>query len=188
MFKQNEKKKAICIDDKKEQYPSAELLLEACTQDYLRIQNRYDKLYEKVNIALAFAGIVIVFMFNIVEPFWNNWKFEGVTRWWIALIVAESVFCTASVTLIVIAIIKLLMLLKSRTVEAFKSEDIRNSEVYYECNEIAAMWLIDKYTIIVHNMRPIIEEKQKAYDYTMWLLIIGVGCLVITIFMQKGGF
>lgn len=40
------------------QYPSAELLIQPCFEDYKNELESYNKLYDKVNVALAFCGIV----------------------------------------------------------------------------------------------------------------------------------
>ena len=40
-------------------YPSACFLLDSCFQDYQRIQDNYNKIYEKINIAPAFSGVIL---------------------------------------------------------------------------------------------------------------------------------
>lgn len=51
--------------------------------------------------------------------------------------------------------------MKGKDIPVFNSVDVRDAELYREDNETAAMWLIDKYTSVVFELRPIVEKKQK---------------------------
>ena len=66
---------------------------------------------------------------------------------------------------------------------AFKSEDIRNDEIYREKEEFAAVWLIDKYTIITNSMRPIVQRKQRSFDTDLTLIIIGIIMYAISVIL-----
>ena len=57
-----------------EDYPSACFLLESCFQDYQRIQDNYNKIYEKINIALAFSGVILTIMYSILYLFPSKYK------------------------------------------------------------------------------------------------------------------
>ena len=46
------------------EYPSACFLLESCFQDYQRLQENYNKIYEKINVALAFTGVILTIMLS----------------------------------------------------------------------------------------------------------------------------
>ena len=50
------------------------------------------------------------------------------------------------------------------------------------------MWLIDKYTSVVFELRPIVEKKQKAFDSTLTMTIVGIILYAISVILQKGGF
>ena len=50
-----------------EDYPSACFLLDSCFQDYQRIQDNYNKIYEKINIALAFSGVILTIMLGAFD-------------------------------------------------------------------------------------------------------------------------
>lgn len=77
-----------------------------------------------------------------------------------------------SLIVIVGATIYLLFLLRGRRIAVFKSEDIRNEEIYRNKESHAALWLIDKYTRIVNEVRPIVQKKQKAFDNAMLQLLL----------------
>ena len=50
-----------------EDYPSARFLLDSCFQDYQRILDNYNKIYEKINIALAFSGVILTIMLGAFD-------------------------------------------------------------------------------------------------------------------------
>ena len=47
---------------KKTRYPSAKTIQSACLDDYKDSLDTYNKIYERVNFALAFCGTVLIFM------------------------------------------------------------------------------------------------------------------------------
>ena len=69
-----------------------------------------------------------------------------------------------------------------------KSEDIRNENIYRGKESQAALWLIDKYTRIVNEVRPIVQKKQKAFDNAMVAIIVGIMMYVVAVLLRKGGF
>lgn len=79
-------------------------------------------------------------------------------------------------------------LLKGKDIPVFNSVDVRDAELYREDNETAAMWLIDKYTSVVFELRPIVEKKQKKFDSTLTMTISGIILYAISVILQKGGF
>lgn len=50
-----------------EDYPSAYFLLDNCFQDYQRIQDNYNKIYEKISIALAFCSVILTIMLGAFD-------------------------------------------------------------------------------------------------------------------------
>ena len=86
------------------------------------------------------------------------------------------------------ATIYLLFLLRGRRIAVFKSEDIRNEEIYRNKESHAAVWLIDQYTRIVNEVRPIVQKKQKAFDNAMVAIIVGIMMYVVAVLLRKGGF
>lgn len=170
------------------QYPSAEFLAEVCFQDYQRLQENYNKLYEKSNIALAFVGVVLTIMLGSLD-FSGAFKIIGDLKvGQLLLILLEIICCICGVGLLIISAIRFLRLLKGKDVPVFNSVDIRNDEIYRNTNEVAAMWLIDKYTKVVYEIRPIVDKKQRTFDLTLSMTIIGIILYTISIVLQKGGF
>lgn len=81
-----------------------------------RIQDNYNKIYEKINIALAFSGVILT-------------------------IIIELTCLGGSLIVIVGATIYLLLLLRGRKIAVFKSEDFRNEERYRNKESHAALLL-----------------------------------------------
>ena len=174
--------------DSGSQYPSAQFLVDACFNDYQRLQDNYSKVYEKTNIALAFVGVVLTIMLTTLD-FSSLSKIMGnmnVGQLLLALI--EIGCCICGVGLLLICAIKFLHLLKGKDIPVFNSVDVRDAELYREDNETAAMWLIDKYTLVVFELRPIVEKKQKTFDSTLTITIVGIILYAISVILQKGGF
>ena len=173
---------------KKAEYPSACLVLESCIQDYQRIQESYDKIYEKINIALAFAGIILTIMFGSFDFSSAELNVKDMEVWQLMITCVELLCLIGSVILLIGSIIFLLTLLRGKKIAVFKSEDIRNFEVYRQKDSHAAVWLIDKYTKIVHGMRPIVQEKQVSFNKALTVIIIAMILYAISAVLSKGGF
>lgn len=47
----------MCDENQDIHYPSAEMLLQVCYNDYQRLIDTYDKIYEKVNVTLGFVEL-----------------------------------------------------------------------------------------------------------------------------------
>lgn len=144
-------------------YPSAELMLSVCSEDYQRTQENYNKIYEKINIALVFSGVVLTIMLNNLDFYTAEQLTSTLKVWQLMLSIIELLCSIVSIILILVSTIWLLILLHGRTVVAFKSEDIIDKEIYKEKSEYAAVWVMDKYTQVVGKMRVVIEKKTKIF-------------------------
>jgi len=171
---------------KEKMYPSAELLQSACYEDYKRLIDTYDKIYEKINIALAFCGIVLLvilsnFDYTLIARLLNtSAKLELFSL--LVLIGCSAV----SAVCIVWAVIQLLLLMRSQAVTVFDSLAIRNEEIYRKSQEVASVWLIDKYTTVVSQLRSTITEKQEKYDAAVTKIVISVILFAVAQIVQKG--
>ena len=176
------------IDDEKQavQYPSAELVQQACFEDYHRLIDTYDKIYEKVNVTLAFCGVILLVILGSV-----NYTYvadicrtqSNLELFSLLLLLLCSVACAIC---IIWAVIQLLLLMRSKTLFVFDSMDIRNEEIYRWNPDAAAVWLIDKYTIVVANLREIIAEKQKKYDSAVTKVVITLLLYSLVLIIEKG--
>ena len=177
------------FDSEKEhtlQYPSSEMLQQVCYEDYSRLIETYDKIYEKVNIMLAFCGIILLvilgsvdftFVRNICQSTTNAELFMGLLFFGCS---AVSAIC------IVWAVIQLLFLMRSKSLLVFNSVDIRNEEIYRWNPDQAALWLIDKYTVVIDILRKTIKDKQKAYDSAITKIIVALIVYAVVLVIGKG--
>lgn len=167
-------------------YPSAELLQASCFEDYKRLIDTYDKIYEKVNISLAFCSVVVLLILNSFNytlffgPFNTKSNLELFSIFILLLCSSTSVIC------MIWAVIELLLLMRSKSIIVFDSIAVRNEEIYRWPNDQAALWLIDKYTYAIFELRKIIANKQKKYDSTVTKIVISILSYAIVIIIEKG--
>ena len=167
-------------------YPSAELLQPSCFEDYKRLIDTYDKIYEKINIALAFCSVVILLILNSFDYnlffgiFYTKSKLELFSVFILLLCSTISVIC------MIWAVIELLLLTRSKSIIVFDSISIRNDEIYYWPKDQAALWLIEKYTYAVFELRKVISNKQKKYDSIVIKIVISILSYAIVLIIEKG--
>lgn len=183
-----EESSTVEVETESSDYPSACFLLDSCVQDYQRLQENYNRIYDKINVALAFTGVVLTIMLGSFDFAPAKLCVKDVTVASLIIIVVELICLVGGMGLTLISIVYLLTLLRGRKIAVFKSEDIRNEEIYREKESHAAMWLIDKYTRIVNEVRPVVQKKQEAFDKALVGLIVGIIVYVIAIILRKGGF
>ena len=172
----------------KNEYPSAKLLVEACFQDYMRLQENYNKLYDKLNVALAFSGVVLTLVLGTFDFKPLLVDVSGRQVWEVLLVILHALCIIGSGILLFYGTLRFLLLLTGRQLTVFKSEDIRNDKIYNEKEENAAMWLIDKYTICNNGIRPIIAQKQNAFEQALKAEIIGLILYTAALALGKVGF
>lgn len=183
-----EESSTVEVETESSDYPSACFLLDSCVQDYQRLQENYNRIYDKINVALAFTGVVLTIMLGSFDFAPAKLCVKDVTVASLIIIVVELICLVGGMGLTLISIVYLLTLLRGRKIAVFKSEDIRNEEIYREKESHAAMWLIDKYTRIVNEVRPVVQKKQEAFDKALVGIIVGIIFYVIAIILRKGGF
>lgn len=167
-------------------YPSAELLQNICYEEYRRVLGTYDKIYEKVNIALAFSGIILLVVMSSFD-YTIICRIVAVQSSLELFSLLMLLLCSlASTVLIVWSVIQLLLLIRSKELTVFDSIAVRNEELYRETKETASVWLIDKYTQSVAALRPEIRIKQKSFDSAILKIVIGLICFAVVMVIQKG--
>ena len=176
------------IDDEKQavQYPSAELVQQACFEDYHRLIDTYDKIYEKVNVTLAFCGVILLVILGSVNYTYvaDICRTQSNSELFSLLLL---LFCSvASAVCIIWAVIQFLLLMRSKELTVFDSIGIRNEEIYRWNLDAAAVWLIDKYTIAVSDLRKVIGEKQKRYDTAVTKIVIALLLYSVVLIIEKG--
>lgn len=171
---------------KKEMYSSAELLQQSCFEDYHRLLNTYDKIYEKINFALAFCGVVLFVIVGTVDYMYLVELFNAKDSFEVFTLLIYTVSSFVSAILIILAVIQLLLLMRSKEIVVFNSIDIRNEGIYKWSPQDASTWLIDKNTLVVSKMRPVVNQKQKKFDAIMIKIVISLILCAISMIIKKG--
>ena len=170
------------------EYPSAELFVEACYQDYHRLQENYNKLYDKVYYALCLIGVVLTVITSTLDFATLNLPLKEMTIGKVICTEIAILSMFSGFFLIGLSTILLLILLRGKKVTVFDSLKIRSGELYLEKKDFASVWLIGAYTDAVNEIKPVIEMKQKKYNRALTILIIGIILYVIAMLLHKGGF
>lgn len=168
------------------QYPSAEFVQQACFEDYHRLIDTYDKIYEKVNVTLAFCGIILLVILGSVNYTYVADICRTKSNLELFSLFILLLCSVASAVCIIWAVIQLLLLMRSKTLPVFDSIDIRNEEIYRWNPDAAAVWLIDKYTIAITGLRTAIAEKQKRYNSAVTKIMVALLLYSIVLIIEKG--
>lgn len=68
----------------------------------------------------------------------------------------------------------------------FNSVDIYDDEIYKLQENEAALWLIDKYTKSIIELKEVTRDKQEKFDLAVAKLLISVVSYAIFLVLQKG--
>ena len=167
------------------QYPSSKLLQSICFEEYKRVSEIYDKIYEKVHIALAFSGVILLvilsgFDYTIIT------KLCEVTSRELFSLLTIFICSIVSTISIVWAVIQLLSIMHSNAISMLDCVTIRNEKLYQENEEVVSMWLIDKYTKMIPRIKKRINKKQEKYDSAISKIVIAMVCYAVSLIVQKG--
>ena len=177
------KKVLVKIADKPK-YPSSSVIQAACYEDYKRCIDTYDKIYEKINITLAFCAALVVILPQFDYTIFINYEYKSDLEFLSIMILLCSSFF--SVVFIIWALIQLLMLMRSKSIPVFDSIGSRNEEIYRWKPEDAELWLIDKYTYATNEIRTITKEKQIKYDSAMIKVLLSLLLYAVSTIISKG--
>lgn len=167
-------------------YPSAEMLQQACHDDYFRLIDTYDKIYEKINITLAFCGVILLVVLGSLDYTCVSKLCKAQSNLELFSLLVFLICSVGSSICIVWAVVQLLLLMRSKTITVFDSVDIRNEEIYRWNIDDASVWLIDKYTIVISNLRTTISDKQGEYDSAVTKIVIALVLYAVVLVIEKG--
>ena len=176
------------ISDKQTEnkYPSAEMLQQACHDDYFRLIDTYDKIYEKVNVTLAFCGVILLVILGSVDYTCFSKLCKAQSNLELFSLLIFLICSLGSSVCIIWAVVQLLSLMRSKAIPVIDSVDIRNEEIYRWSIEAASVWLIDKYTLVISNLRTIISDKQSKYDSAVTKIVIALVLYTVVLVIEKG--
>ena len=166
-------------ENQNKENPSAELIAETCKEEYMRLINTYDNIYNKVNILLVVCMAVFIAQAesfngrNIINSIMKTNSESTV----IYLIVELCFDCCVRINSMCDCVA--MFSLKSKSIPVLNCFDLRNQLVYEGDVNKAATYLIGVYTDIMKEMNLIIEGKQKKYDLSVIMVVISVVLFVI---------
>ncbi len=167
-------------------YPSAEFLYSVSLEDYNRVLSNYDKIYDRINIALALCGVILIVILSNIDITallkWNS--YSDLKK----IVVSIYAICAVgSAVLIIIAVIRFLLLSKSKEILSFDSNSIKTESLYKEKVEDAALWVTLQYIRVINDIRNKTKEKQKVFDTATIQIIISLLAYVISMLIHNGG-
>lgn len=175
-----------CSNGAENLYPAAAVTLNACIDDYKHSLSMYDRLYDKVNIALVFCGVLLVAVLNNFD-FTLIMKIIQVRDSMILFSLLANLVCSLiSAILIIGAVIQLLLMMRAHSIPVFNSAAIPNNKIFSKSPNVARVWLIMQYTLLVSNIRDIVIKKQKNYNSAVTKIVISIILFAISIVIQKG--
>lgn len=168
-------------------YPSAELLVQHCFEDYKNELESYNRIYEKVNIALAFCGVVLLVFFEQID-FTQIIKVTETDSFLLASsILAHFLSSIGCVIAIACATNNLLNLMAGRDILHFTSVDFRNEGTYYRPPDQAALSLIDAYTRVTLELRSVVSDKQSDFNAVLFQIAGSLVYYVIAVISKNIG-
>ena len=182
------KKKCYVLAQRKKEnkYPSAEFLYSAALEDYNRTLSNYDRIYDRINIALTVcSAVLIIFLSNTnVKCIFNWFNYTCLEKFLVVMYVSSTM---ASAVLMIISVIKFLLLSRSKEILCFDSNSIKTEELYEEKVEDSALWITLQYIKVINDIRTKTKEKQNKFNTAVILMIISILCYSISVLIFNGG-
>lgn len=168
------------------QYPAAELLAQHTYEDYKNNLDSYNRIYDKVNVALAFCGVILLVLIEHVDFSLLRKALKATTFWTGFSMLFTFALSAISVGMIVYATIMLIRLMESKEVLVFNSIEFRNEHRYKFTPDQAALALILAYTNCIFDLQKKIKEKQTKFDSVIILMAGSVLLYVLAVIWEKG--
>lgn len=152
---------------------AAEFTYTVCYNDYQTLVSNYDKIYDRINIALTLCGAVLIILLN-------NIKFDPLKIWSTFSMlekISVGIYFTlilASATLMVVAVIKLLLLSRGNTLLSFNSNCITNDNLFEKSAKDAAELVTRQYIVVINDTYDKVNQKQKSFNTSIVFMVISV--------------
>lgn len=182
------RKRVIKIKTKntKKKYPSAEFLYSVALEDYKCVLSNYDRIYDRINIALTLCGVILVFFISNFDVS-VLYKLDTLSCIHKICTIIYLLFSGTSVVLITISVIKLLLISRSDKLRVFDSNSIKDESLYSEKTEDSSLWVTLQYIRCVNDIREKTQKKQQKFTISIILLIISIVSYVVSIIVKNGG-
>ena len=158
----------------KQQYPSAELLIQPCMEDYKYQLESYNRIYDKVNVTMVLCSAVLLVILSGVELKTVPAMLQATTAGMFFRFAVPFLTSLGSAIMIFTATIQCLNLMRSRKLKLFDSIAFRNEHCYFDPLGQTAFLLVVAYTNATYELRAVVQEKQLSYDATVKNMIIAI--------------
>ena len=169
----------------KVKYPSAELLQTACRENYRDLLDRYNKIYDKVSIALGFCGVILLVVLNSFDYRIFIQYIPTTTKQTFSVFV-QMICSSVSCICIMWALIQLLLTIRGMQVKVFDSLPIRDKKIYSKSKSISAVFLIESYSEAIEHLNTVISQKQQRFDSAITKIVIAILAYALLV-ISKGG-
>lgn len=170
---------------KKDLYPAASILEQACYEDYKNELDSYNKIYEKVDVSFAICSVVLLVIADKINLSYVSKMVDAENVWALLLALVMLVLPIIATFFIGAAVIGLLSLMKSSEIKIFNSIDIRNGKIYTYLPDRASVWLIGAYTDCVVSLRKATNKKQKKFDQCVGKIIVALLLYAVSLILEK---
>lgn len=167
---------------------SAKYCAEACYRDYQRLQDTYDKMYNKGGVLLGFIGVILTILvsslnFKSIFAFYYDLNIN----WIYVLIVGIHAM---SLVIIGYLLYEINEFFSGMNLMVFKSEILlEGKEHFYDWQEEdVAKWLMKQYTECNAMLREAINAKQEIFERMVTFVIYLIVLSFIIMAIEKGGF
>lgn len=155
-------------------YPSAMLLQSACRENYRDLLDRYNKIYDKISIALGFCGVVLLVILKSFD-YTIFLRIIPTFEYGEPLSVFIQMICSGlSCICIIWALIQLFSLIRGKQLKVFDSLPIRDKNIYCKSEDKSAVFLIECYSDAIVDLYAAIEQKQKRFDSAITKIVIAI--------------
>ena len=161
-------------------YPSSELILNYCGQDYYHQLDLYNKFYAKISILLAFAGVLLGVLINQLELSIPFEKFESSNHIVGYLIILRGIFSCLSILLLIVVVVWQLLLLIGSKFIYFPLAKIQEESMYKDKKEDVALWMALKYIESTESIRSISEKKNRQFNILIKCMIASIVLALIS--------
>lgn len=168
----------------KKQYPSAQITYSASLEEYNQLLSNYDKIYDRINIALVLCGtFFMVFSTTLDFGIISNWTSYAIYQRVLAIV--NGTMLVTSAVLMAISIVKFLKLTRGAAMTTFDSNSIKYERLYEEKNENTTLWITLQYLKGINDLQEQIAKKQKRYNRAIVLIVIAAIIYIVSLFINK---
>lgn len=162
-------------------YPGSKASLDECIRVYESLMSSYDKIYERINIVVTIAGLVLLVGVDNI----NGMRITNQNPWAAIAILLSFI----GLFFVGKSLLSLITLLKSSGLSMIDPNFIQAQRLYEKPEVAVEMLWIDRYIEINNKNRKICQQKQKKLDTCVSNIIYAVLMICLSLLINNiGGF